>query len=71
MAAGLAFGETGVARAGMGIDAADYERQRAARGLVVGNFSNEMIGLYHNEGNGLFVDEAPASRRGRGHACSP
>ena len=24
-----------------------------------------MIGLYHNEGNGLFVDEAPASAVGR------
>ena len=29
--------------------------------LLVGNFSNQMLGLYHNEGNGLFVDEAPRS----------
>ena len=29
VAAGVAFGETGVARAGMGVDAADYERHRA------------------------------------------
>ena len=33
--------------------------------LVIGNFSNEMITLYHNEGTGLFVDEAPASAVGR------
>ena len=33
--------------------------------LLVGNFSNQMLGLYHNEGNGLFVDEAPASTVGR------
>ncbi len=60
MAAGLAFGETGVARAGMGVDAGDWSG-KGRPGLVVGNFSNEMIGLYQNEGNGLFVDEAPAS----------
>ena len=33
--------------------------------LIVGNFSNQMLGLYHNEGNGLFVDEAPRSAVGR------
>jgi hypothetical protein len=31
----------------------------------VGNFSNQMLGLYHNEGTGLFVDEAPSSTVGR------
>jgi hypothetical protein len=60
VAAGVAFGETGVARAGMGTDAADW-KGNGRPGLVVGNFSNEMIGLYVNEGNGLFVDEAPSS----------
>jgi hypothetical protein len=62
--AGIAFGETGVARAGMGVDAADYADSGRA-GIVIGNFSNEMLGLYHNEGNGLFVDEAPSSTVGR------
>jgi hypothetical protein len=33
--------------------------------LLVGNFSNQMLGLYHNEGTGLFVDEAPSSSVGR------
>ena len=62
--AGIAFGETGVARAGMGVDAADYYGS-GRPSLLFANFSNEMIGLYHNEGNGLFVDEAPASTIGR------
>ena len=61
--AGVAFSEGGVARAGMGVDAVDYDRS-GRPGLVVGNFSNEMIALYHNEGNGLFIDEAPRSAIG-------
>jgi hypothetical protein len=64
LSAGIAFGETGVARAGMGIDAADYSGS-GRPGILIGNFSNEMIGLYHNEGNGLFVDEAPTAGLGR------
>jgi hypothetical protein len=64
LSAGIAFGETGVARAGMGVDAADYA-DSGRPGILIGNFSNEMIGLYHNEGNGLFVDEAPTSGLGR------
>ena len=59
LAAGVAFGEDGVARGAMGVDAADYDRS-GRQHLIVGNFSNQMLGLYHNEGNGLFVDEAPA-----------
>jgi hypothetical protein len=62
--AGLAFGETGVARAGMGVDAADYSGT-GRPSVIIGNFSNEMMGLYHNEGNGLFVDEAPTSTVGQ------
>ncbi|MGC8761411.1 MAG: CRTAC1 family protein [Bryobacteraceae bacterium] len=64
VAAGVAFGEDGVARGAMGVDAADYDRSGRAH-LLVGNFSNQMLGLYHNEGNGLFVDEAPRSSVGR------
>ena len=64
VAAGVAFGEDGVARGAMGVDAADYDRCGRAH-LIVGNFSNQMLGLYHNEGNGLFVDEAPRSTVGR------
>lgn len=62
--AGVAFSEEGVARAGMGVDAADYDRS-GAQSLLITNFSNQMISLYHNEGKGLFVDEAPQSEIGR------
>ena len=64
VAAGVAFSEDGVARAGMGVDAADYDRS-GAPSLLITNFSNQMISLYHNEGKGLFVDEAPRSEIGR------
>jgi enediyne biosynthesis protein E4 len=62
--AGVAFDEAGVARAGMGVDAADYD-DSGRPSLVIGNFSNQMISLYTNEGKGLFIDEAPASTLGR------
>jgi hypothetical protein len=62
--AGVAFSEEGVARGAMGVDAADYDRSGRPH-LLVGNFSNEMLALYHNEGSGVFVDEAPASAVGR------
>src|SRR5437773_424793 len=72
--AGIAFSEDGVARAGMGVDAADYDRS-GRPSIIISNFSNQMMSLYHNEGNGLFVDEAPRSALGRaslltlGFAC--
>jgi len=64
VAAGIAFSEDGIARAGMGADAADYDRS-GAPSLIITNFANQMVSLYHNEGNGLFVDEAPQSEVGR------
>ncbi len=62
--AGVAFSEDGVARAGMGVDAADYDHS-GHPSLMITNFSNQMLSLYHNEGKGLFVDEAPQSAVGR------
>ena len=62
--AGVAFSEAGVARAGMGVDAADYDGS-GRPSLIIGNFSNEMMALYHNEGSGIFIDEAPRSAIGR------
>ena len=62
--AGVAFNEAGVARAGMGVDAADYDGS-GRQSLVIGNFSNEMMALYTNEGTGVFIDEAPATAIGR------
>jgi hypothetical protein len=64
VAAGIAFSEDGIARAGMGVDAADYDRS-GYPSLIITNFANQMLSLYHNEGNGLFVDEAPQSEVGR------
>jgi hypothetical protein len=63
VASGIAYSEDGIARAGMGVDAADYDRSGGAS-VVISNFSNQMLALYHNEGNGLFVDEAPQSAVG-------
>ena len=62
--AGIAFSESGVARGAMGIDAGDYDGS-GRQSLVIGNFSNEMISLYHNEGRGFFIDAAPVSEVGR------
>ena len=62
--AGVAFNDAGVARAAMGADAADYDGS-GRQSLVVGNFSNEMMALYRNEGGGLFVDQAPGATIGR------
>ncbi len=62
--AGIAYSEDGIARAGMGVDAGDYDRSGYPSVLIT-NFSNQMLALYHNERNGLFVDEAPQSDVGR------
>ena len=67
--AGVAFSEAGTARAGMGVDAADYDGS-GKPGIVIGNFTNESIALYHNDGSGLFTDEAAASGIGKVSAQS-
>lgn len=56
--AGVAAGAMGQARSGMGIDVADIDHSNR-ESLVIGNFSGELLGLYRNLGNGLFVDIAP------------
>jgi enediyne biosynthesis protein E4 len=58
--AGVAYGESGTTRAGMGADAGDYDHS-GRQGLVVGNFTNEGLALYHNDGSGLFRDESLSS----------
>ena len=62
--AGIAYSEEGLARAGMGVDAADYDRS-GNPSILISNFSNQMLSLFHNEGHGLFVDVAPTSEIGR------
>jgi hypothetical protein len=67
--AGVAFSEAGTARAGMGVDAGDYDGS-GKQSVVIGNFTNESIALYHNDGTGLFTNEAPASGIGKMSAQS-
>jgi hypothetical protein len=72
--AGLAFSTEGQARAGMGVDAADFENS-GVPGLAITNFDNEMIGLYRPLGRGLFEDVAvkagigAASKNSLGFGC--
>ncbi|HEX6731003.1 MAG TPA: CRTAC1 family protein [Pyrinomonadaceae bacterium] len=67
--AGVAFGAAGTARAGMGVDAADYDGS-GRPSVIIGNFTNESMALYHNEGSGLFTDEAATSGIGKMSAQS-
>ena len=62
--AGVAFSEDGKARAGMGVDVADYDNSGIA-GLAITNFDNEMIGFYRGTRGGLYVDQAGRSDVGR------
>jgi hypothetical protein len=54
--AGIAFSAEGKARAGMGVDVADFDNSGNA-GVAITNFDNEMIGLYRASG-GNFADVA-------------
>ena len=62
--AGLAFSEDGRARAGMGVDAADYNHT-GRPSVVVTNFWGEMLGLYTPAEAGRYIDRAPSSDVGR------
>jgi len=55
--AGIAFSAEGKARAGMGVDVADFENS-GNQGVAITNFDNEMIGLYRAAGNGNYQDVA-------------
>jgi hypothetical protein len=72
--AGIAFSSEGKARAGMGVDAADFENT-GATGVAITNFDNEMMGLYRSTGK-TFEDIAAqtgvglASKNSLGFGCS-
>jgi enediyne biosynthesis protein E4 len=72
--AGLAFSSEGKARAGMGVDVADFDNS-GTPGVAITNFDNEMIGLYRLSGKS-FEDIAPqsgvgiASRNSLGFGCA-
>jgi len=58
--AGIAFSAEGKARAGMGVDVADFNNS-GRPGVAITNFDNEMIGLYRASGDGNYVDIATQS----------
>lgn len=58
--AGIAFSNEGKARAGMGLDAADFQNSGGI-GVAITNFDNEMIGLYQPSAKDSFSDVAMAS----------
>ena len=62
--AGIALSDSGRVRAGMGTDAGDYDNS-GRQGLLIGNFTNESMALYRNDGSGLFTDEASTSGLGQ------
>ena len=70
---GLAFSSEGTARAGMGVDVADFDNS-GLPGVAITNFDNEMIGLYRANGKS-FEDIAPksgvglASKNSLGFGC--
>jgi len=55
--AGIAFSTEGKARAGMGVDAADFDNSGSA-GVAITNFDNEMIGLYRAGTKATYDDVA-------------
>ena len=60
----MAYNSAGLTRAGMGIDAGDIDHSDRDS-IIIGNFDNEMIGLYYNRGKGLFADIATSTDIGR------
>jgi enediyne biosynthesis protein E4 len=62
--AGVAFSTEGKARAGMGVDAADFDNSGVV-GFAITNFDNEMTGLYRPLGSGAYQDIAISSGIGR------
>ncbi|MGB6945201.1 MAG: CRTAC1 family protein [Bryobacteraceae bacterium] len=73
--AGVAFSEDGRARAGMGVDAADFDNSGVA-GIAITNFDDEMIALYRPHRDGTYEDAAmrtgvgQASRMRLGFGCA-
>ena len=55
--AGVAFSAEGKARAGMGVDTADFDGS-GFPGIAITNFDNEMIGLFRPNRNGTYNDVA-------------
>lgn len=56
LGAGVAYGESGKPRSGMGVDAADYDGD-GWQDLFVANIDQEFFSLYHNQKDLTFIDE--------------
>jgi hypothetical protein len=61
---GVAYSDSGRVRAGMGTDAADFDGS-GFPSLLIGNFTNESMSLYRNDGSDLFTDESLRSGLGQ------
>lgn len=60
---GMAFSEHGEARAGMGVDVGVVDSSGQVT-IIVGNFSEEMVGVYRHMGGESFIDRSASSRIG-------
>ncbi|MDP9169007.1 MAG: CRTAC1 family protein [Acidobacteriota bacterium] len=75
VSAGVAFSDDGKARAGMGVDSADFDNS-GAPGIAITNFDDEMIALYRPQHGGRYQDVAlhagvgQASRSRLGFGCA-
>jgi len=73
--AGVAFSDDGKARAGMGVDTADFDNA-GVEGIAITNFDNEMMALYRPGRDGAYKDAAQAagvgaaSRSSLGFGCA-
>jgi enediyne biosynthesis protein E4 len=57
---GVAFSGEGQEQAGMGVSAADYDHD-GWLDIVKTNFSDEVVSLYHNDGQAVFTDQSEAA----------
>ena len=62
--AGVAYGDNGQARSGMGVDAVDYDND-GRMDLFVANIDRERFSLYRNEGGNTFSDQSDSTGIGQ------
>jgi hypothetical protein len=61
LSAGIAYDESGRARAGMGVDVGSLDDD-GAPSIAIGNFSREAVSLYRQSWEDFFIDEAGRRR---------
>ena len=65
LSAGIAYDESGRARAGMGVDVGSLDDD-GALSIAIGNFSREPVSLYRQSWEDFFIDEAGRRQLARG-----